>query len=436
MYTQLPDEVYRLVSLLLDGFAAVLFSVILLTMHQIPVQSGKLKSSFVHSVAVGFATALADMGATFCWNKIPLSAPYRLFGMSDCFLLVLFTAFTARFILMYLDDGRRISLILKYAASILYDVIFVMFVIPPIFNSIFLFPEGQAELVAGPAFISFFAVYSLVTLLPLVALMLTRKKLGTKQTLLLFVLQSGVAVSYGVFWQEVPPTLCLMALFMMVVYILIYQGKVLEAAVQEKELSEKKAELSEMRTRLMLSQIQPHFVYNTLTTIAYLCRKDPENAEKLTNRFSEYLRTNINFLSGRGKVSFEEELQNVQNYLAIEKYRFKDRLQLHYDIQVRNFALPLLTVQPMAENAVKHGITKKEDGGNLWLTTRLQQDTVCIEIRDDGVGFDVDVVRDDDRLHVGLTNVEKRVRDAGGTLTIQSTPTVGTTVTIMLPKGI
>ncbi len=195
-------------------------------------------------------------------------------------------------------------------------------------------------------------------------------------------------------------------------------------------------ELYEARVSLMVSQIRPHFMYNTLSSIAVLCKLDPDTAYNATVNFSDYIRGNMDSLKQTAPVLFSKELDHLKKYLYIEKLRFQDKLNIEYDIQETDFYLPLLSVQPLVENAVKHGVGMKEEGGTVTITTRDAGDAYEIIIRDDGVGFDTQAPKaDDGRSHVGMENTKKRLQDmCHGEVIIESTPGQGTTARIILPK--
>ena len=190
-------------------------------------------------------------------------------------------------------------------------------------------------------------------------------------------------------------------------------------------------QLHTQRNALMLSQINPHFVYNTLSTIAAMCDVSPKQAKHLTIDFSQYLRRNIDTLTSEDLIPFEREMEHVECYLKIEKARFRERLNVNYSIQCNDFSVPPLTVQPLVENAIKHGITKKAEGGLVKISTYDEDTHYVIEIIDDGVGFDTESTE----LHVGLQNVRSRIAAmCKGELTIKSTVGVGTRVRIEIPK--
>ncbi len=201
-------------------------------------------------------------------------------------------------------------------------------------------------------------------------------------------------------------------------------------------MEKQKKELAESKTTIMLSQIQPHFLYNSLTTIAALCEKSPMEAKRATLDFSRYLRCNIDSVNKRIPVPFKQELEHVQNYLNLEKLRFEKRLNIIMDIQATEFLIPSLTIQPLVENAVKHGICNREGGkGTLILSTVEEEKFFKIIIRDDGMGFDTTKKPNDGREHIGIENVKSRLYSIiGATMTIESEVGKGTIVTVYVPK--
>lgn len=207
----------------------------------------------------------------------------------------------------------------------------------------------------------------------------------------------------------------------------------LHAARRKKKLE---AELQESRVAIMRSQIQPHFLYNALDSIYHLCGKDPQRAQQALGEFSDYLRMNLASLDRKTPVSFEAELRHIQTYLMLEKMSSDDELECVYDIQTVAFALPALSVQPLVENAVKHGIGKKAGGGTVTLCTREYDDRFEVTVCDDGVGFDPEEVPKDGKLHIGIENIRQRLSVmCGGTLQIRSRIGEGTTAVVTIPKG-
>ncbi len=204
---------------------------------------------------------------------------------------------------------------------------------------------------------------------------------------------------------------------------------------QAQKTAELKRELGELNTTLMISQIQPHFLYNALNTIKYMTKKDPKTAEQAIVKFSNYLRANMDSLTQKEPIDFTKELEHVKNYIDIEQLRFGERLKIAYDIEVENFTIPPLTIQPIVENAIKHGVNQKPEGGTVKISTSETETSFVVLVSDDGVGYDVNQILDDGRSHVGITNIKKRLRTMlGATVTINSVMGEGTQVTITIPK--
>ena len=201
----------------------------------------------------------------------------------------------------------------------------------------------------------------------------------------------------------------------------------------EKNIME--AELKESRVAIMLSQIQPHFIYNTLGTIERMCLKDPQKANELVRNFSLYLRGNFSELDSVTPIRFAEELKHVEHYANIEKVRFPD-MNIEYEIEATEFVLPALSVQPLVENAIKHGLMRLETGGTVVIRSYETPTHFCVSVTDDGVGFDPELPIDE-KKHVGLRNIRGRLNAmVDGELILESKPGVGTTAVIMIPKEV
>ncbi len=193
-----------------------------------------------------------------------------------------------------------------------------------------------------------------------------------------------------------------------------------------------KALEAESRIRIMMSQIQPHFLYNTLSSIQALCRIDPEKAFDVTEKFGTYLRSNINSLDQPSLIPFSKELEHTRVYSEIEMLRFPN-VRVEYDVTDADFSVPALTVQPLVENAIRHGVRIRKEGV-VTVSSKRTERLHEIVISDNGKGFDVALLKTADGTHIGVRNVKERVEKmCGGTLTLESIPDRGTTVTIRIP---
>ena len=192
---------------------------------------------------------------------------------------------------------------------------------------------------------------------------------------------------------------------------------------------------AEQRIKIMMSQIQPHFLYNTLATIQSLCLIDPQEAFETTGKFGAYLRNNIDSLEQSGLIPLKKELDHTRIYADIEMLRFP-KIKVEYHIDADDYCVPLLTIQPLVENAIRHGVRNCENG-LIEIISKKTDNAFEIIIRDNGVGFETEKLLSADSKHIGIKNVRERVENmCGGTLTINSRINEGTTVTIRIPESL
>lgn len=211
----------------------------------------------------------------------------------------------------------------------------------------------------------------------------------------------------------------------------------INALAKAKELETEKrilsAQLTESRISTMMSQIRPHFIYNTLGSIEQLCELDPPKAGELVHNFAKYLRGNFGELDNPKPILMSQEMEHVRHYLNIESVRFPD-MTFFFEMQSEDFRLPALTVQPIVENAIKHGLMKLQKGGVIRVTSYETDTDYCICVEDNGVGFDTSELVDE-KKHIGIRNIRDRLKVmVGGTLDIESTQGIGTKVLIKIPK--
>ena len=191
---------------------------------------------------------------------------------------------------------------------------------------------------------------------------------------------------------------------------------------------------AEQRIQIMMSQIQPHFLYNTISTISALCYSAPEKAGRIADSFGLYLRQNLESLGTVGLIPFRDELAHTRAYTDIETTRF-ETIAVEYDIQNEDFSVPPLTLQPIVENAIRHGAFVR-DAGRVRVSARRTAGGHEIAVWDNGDGFDPRTLTAGGNEHIGLWNVRERLeRMCGGSLAIESGNGHGTTVTIVLPDA-
>ena len=210
----------------------------------------------------------------------------------------------------------------------------------------------------------------------------------------------------------------------MIMFVFILLDQVDHSIRQQKENAAQQASITVL-------QMRPHFIYNTLMSIYYLCKQDAEKAQQVILDFSSYLRKNFTAIAKEDAIPFEEELEHTRAYLAVEQARFKDQLLVEFDTPFTDFRIPPLTLQPIVENAVKHGMDPELEPLFISISTRRQDGYAEITVDDSGPGYQP---ADDNEPHIGLDNVRERLKMmCKGDLTISRRDCGGTIVTIRIP---
>ncbi|MGN0438655.1 MAG: sensor histidine kinase [Lachnospiraceae bacterium] len=262
-----------------------------------------------------------------------------------------------------------------------------------------------------------------------------------------YICVAGVVADVVAFYVKGNSSGLLFTIFAFLLYIVItgvatlfnYSEQELQLAEKERQLAEKDRELAEKERKLtdrriasMMSQIRSHFIFNVLTTISGYCKIDPKKADETLIRFSRYLRKNIRIIEEEGLIDFDVELEQLEDYVALEQLRFEDMIVFEKELEVSNFQIPPLTIQPIVENAIKHGLIEHNRSGVIWLATKEQDGMIVITVTDDGVGFLPDAC--ENSQSVGIRNVRFRLENmVDGQLDVESAPGQGTKVTIRIP---
>jgi len=350
--------------------------------------------------------------------------------------------------LLSIENKTTISKLTKYiayTAAAVVSVNLILSVITPFTHVYFYFNEMNLTIIQDAIIISDIAVF-IWTALTIFILITNRKNLTKKElgALLSYVILPTLAliiylITLNLLYIVFSITLAIIVYYASIQSELSQQIKLKELELKQKELelSQKELELSDSRIATMTSQIQPHFMYNTLSAIKSMIRVSPQMAAETLTEFSNYLRNNIDSLSATTPVNFDKELKHVETYLSIEQKRFRNKLIITYDITERDFCLPALSIQPIVENAVRHGITsQKEEGGNIAISVHKVNKEIIITVADNGTGFDSNRILDhQEKIKVGIENVRMRLAAmVGGTLDVQSEIGAGTTVTIRIPQ--
>lgn len=223
-------------------------------------------------------------------------------------------------------------------------------------------------------------------------------------------------------------TYMIMVLLILIVYIIRVRNLILSS--RNAEIL--KQEILDIKNKALKAQIKPHFVFNMLTTIQDLYHSNITDGDSALSKFARHLRLNID-AENRDMVSFSEELDNIQNYFDLENFRSGKRLNLLYDIEYTDFYLPILSLQPLIENAVKYAGTHNKPDGYIQIRSYENDGDIVVEVSDNGIGFDKSKVCE---KSTGIYNVTERLKySVAAKIDIQTQLGEGTIVTINIPKG-
>lgn len=300
-------------------------------------------------------------------------------------------------------------------------------------TNLFFIMNKDGIVAPGPYFVLAVLPFYLVVIIDIVWLVVcySRKliELSTLTLFCIFLFLPLIAHAFIILSEEIYPLYVATSFSFLLVYIFHHQKEIEQLQIQISEAEERK-------TFLVISQLQPHFMINSLTTIKYLYVEDAKLAERTITKFCGYFKTTVESLTKKELVSIQQELSHIQTYLWLEQLRFENMLSVKLQIMEEvEFYLPALTLQPIIENAVRHGICKKDGGGTIYIAVSDEEDYYLITIKDDGVGFDIDILDEEEYQMGGLANVLKRLQQSTyGSIEISSRIGIGTTVEIKILK--
>ena len=332
------------------------------------------------------------------------------------------------YVTRYVEFNHRIKNILTIAVSILLGIFITLdFINIP--TGIFFYYDGADYARSGVMIVS--QIYQFIILAIVFMVALLNKKLVIRERIAFFLycLLPGVAiVLQNAFKGYAIAYLSIIIAIEILFFFLNVQKNI--------QLVEEQQKNKEAQIKIMMSQIQPHFIYNSLSSISTLIPLDPNKAQNALDDFTEYLRHNLSSLTETKLIPFEDELRHIQTYVSLEKVRFNDRVNVIYDIEVKDFSVPPLSIQPIVENAIKHGILKKIEGGTISIKTYSTKDSYVVEVIDNGVGFDMNSIDFEANKHFGINNIRHRIKSmCNGSLEIISEINKGTKAVITFKKG-
>ena len=384
------------------------------------------------------------------WNKrylVTLSS-FQLFCMATCFIdlltyqnpnmvvlekaniffeffsLILIVIMPSVFLSHYAGERIKNGLLAKLA-FVFAITAFVLLVIGQ-FTDIFYSITEDNEIIRGPLFPLLMAPIVITLVIDIIGVFVIRKKIlrGFFIAFLIYLPPLVTAAFLHMFFSLELLIVLAIGLWALTILVLVVKENSIEYLNQQKEIANQNA-------HILVLQMRPHFIYNTMTSIYYLCEQDPHKAKQVTLDFTTYLRKNFAAIASEETIAFTDELEHTHAYLAVEQAQFEETLFVNFDTPHTLFRIPPLTLQPIVENAVKHGMVASDKPIHISVKTRKTETANEIIVEDDGPGYQP---KDDNEPHIALNNIRQRLEMmCKGTLEISSGEQGGTVVKITIP---
>ena len=382
------------------------------------------KRFFIASFSVLALSIAAYFVDLIAFSDPNLAATEQIAAFFETFLPALLMPLLTVYILNCCNENWRKSVLffieIAFLAALLILLCFTQF------TEIIYYFTPDNQFVRGPWYPILILPMGAMIVVNLIGVICRRHKLTRKHFIafLIYLLPPLIAIILQAFM-----TAFLLIVIAVTISALSMFGIIMTEQVEQ--FMHQQREISGQRARIAVLQMRPHFIYNTMMSIYYLCEQDPQKAQQVVLDFTNYLRKNFNAIAGADTISFSEELEHTRAYLAVELAQFEDSLIVEYDTPFTQFRLPPLTLQPIVENAVKHGMDP-DAAEPLIISIRTEKtnDGSRIVVEDNGTGFDPSY---NSESHTALDNICERLKQqCDGTMKIDSSPGQ-TAVTIFIP---
>jgi len=358
---------------------------------------------------------------------------YRLPGVATADRVIVFFEFLTVSALMpmpsllllhWCGENPKQSALFRTEAALL--CAFFLILVAAQFTDAVYYVSEDSQFYRGPWFMLLPVPLLVMTVLNIEGVIRRRKKLEKKYfiAILVYLVPMSAALFDYLFNYLAIFIIFGMALCALIMFSLILTDNMEQYLEQQRKLANQRASV-------MVLQMRPHFICNTMMGIYYLCDRDPQQAKQVTLDFTTYLRKNFTAIASEDTIPFSDELEHTRAYLAVEQAQFEDSLFVSFDTPHTMFRVPPLTLQPIVENAVRHGMKSSGEPIHIAVTTRMTDSGSEIVVEDDGAGYEPA----DSEPHIALDNISQRLgMMCGGTLTITPRDGGGTAVRVTVPS--
>ena len=328
--------------------------------------------------------------------------------------------------LLYCAGKQRHKNPFVYITVSLWVVYFVLLVIAQFTKWIYYYTPDN-EYFRGPLYPVLLVPLVLLIAVNLFALFMYRAQLSRRYRIAftVYFLVPLLCMVVQMFYSQVLMAVLGSAVSALIMLLIIIMDQMDKQVAQAREIAMQKASINVL-------QMRPHFIYNTMMSIYYLCKQDSDKAQQVTLDFTSYLRKNFTAIVSENAIPFRDELEHTRAYLAVEQAQHEDGLFVEFDTPHTQFRLPPLTLQPLVENAVKHGMNPDGDPLHISVKTRQTKGGSEIIVENDGASYDP---ADDNEPHIALNNIRQRLEMmCKGTLEIEPREEGGTSVKVTIPS--
>ena len=376
---------------------------------------------------------LASVEMLFYLFHIPGTMVYWLMILESAFLALPLPMQTVN-LLHCSEEGMRGNRLFRAVMGLW--IAFLILLACALFTSRFATVSPDGDFLRGPWYPLLLLPMPLILLINLTGTIRRRKRLSPKTYLsfLVAILPMLLMLVLQLFVEAFALVDISIVLSGLAMYSLILSDQIERDRRRQQEIVRQQQEIAHQNASIMVLQMRPHFIYNTMTSIYCLCNQDPQLARRLVLDFTTYLRKNFTAIASAAPIPFTSELEHTRAYLAVEQAQYEDSLFVEYDTPHTMFRVPPLTLQPIVENAVKHGRNPYAGPLHISIRTRKTDSGSEITVSDDGQGF---APADDGEPHVALRNIRQRLEImCGGHLAIAPNPGGGTVVTVTIPDAV
>ena len=364
--------------------------------------------------------------ATYFWDNPTMAEAEKTVYLFEGLFLSSPIFMPTLFLLHSCGESMKSSLLFKIVMVMM--GFYIVILIVSHLTTVFYYVTPDNQFFRGPLWALWMSPLVLIMTLNISGVIRRRKKLSRKifVALLIYLLPMTAAVIIHMFISVELFVIFGMALLVIIMFGLILSDNMEQYAKQQQKIAHQSASV-------MVLQMRPHFIYNTMMTIYYLCKQDADKAQQVTLNFTDYLRKNFTAIASENTVPFADELKHTQAYLAVEQAQHEDNMFVEFDTPHTQFRVPPLTLQPLVENAVKHGMDP--DGDPLHIRVKTRQTSSGSEIVVENSGPDFNSAENNEP-HIALNNIRGRLElMCRGRLDITPRAGGGTVVTVYIPKN-